>query len=86
MPVLKPDGTVRICEHFKITLNQYLDVLEYPMPTQEGLFTKLSGGDKFTKLDLSNAYQQVVIDEESQPYVTHDYNSFGTVPVYQASI
>ena len=56
------------------------------MPTQEGLFTKLSGGDKFTKLDLSNAYQQVVIDEESQPYVTHDYNSFGTVPVYQASI
>ena len=40
------------------------------MPTPEELFTKLNGGDKFTKLDLSNAYQQVVLDEESQPFVT----------------
>ena len=70
VPVFKPDGTVRICGDFKLTLNQYLDVPEYPMPTPEELFTKLNGGDKFTKLDLSNAYQQVVLDEESQPYVT----------------
>ena len=70
VPVLKPDGTVRICGDFKLTLNQYLDVPEYPMPTPEELFTKLNAGDKFTKLDLSNAYQQVVLDEESQPYVT----------------
>ena len=70
MPVLKPDGTVRICGDFKLTLNQYLDVPEYPMPTPEELFSKLNGGDKFTKLYLSNAYQQVVLDEESQPYVT----------------
>ena len=40
------------------------------MPTPEELFTKLNGGDRFTKLNLSNAYQQVVLDEESQPYVT----------------
>ena len=70
VPVLKPDGTVRICGDFKLTLNQYLDVPEYPMPTPEELFTKLNGGDKFTKLDLSNTYQEVVLDKESQPYVT----------------
>ena len=40
------------------------------MPSPEELFTKLNGVDKFTRLNLSNAYQQVVLDEESQPYVT----------------
>ena len=70
VPVLKPDGIVRICGDFKLTLNQYLDVSEYPMPIPEELFIKLNGGDKFTKLDRSNAYQQVVLDEESQPCVT----------------
>ena len=70
VPVLKPNGTIRICGDFKVTLNQYLDVPEYPMPTSEELFTKLNGGELFTKLDLSYAYQQVVLDEKSQPYVT----------------
>ena len=70
VPVLEPDGTIRICGDFKVTLNQYLDVPEYPMPTSEELFTKLNGGELFTKLDLSHAYQQVVLDEKSQPYVT----------------
>lgn len=32
--------------------------------------TCLTGGCKFTKLDLSSAYQQMVLDEESRPYVT----------------
>ena len=41
-PVLKPDGTVTICGDFKVTLNQYLDVPDYPMPTSEELFTKIS--------------------------------------------
>ena len=29
VPVSKPDGTVRICGDFKVTLNQYLDIPEY---------------------------------------------------------
>ena len=70
VPVLKPNGTIRIWGDFKVTLNQYLDVPEYTMPTSEELFTKLNGGELFTKLDLSHAYQQVVLDEKSQPYVT----------------
>lgn len=59
VPVLKSDldGTVRICRDFKVTLNQYLDCSEYPMTTPEEQLTKLNGGDSFTKLDLSHAYQ-----------------------------
>ena len=33
-------------------------------------FCKLSGGKLFTKLDLTNAYQQMPLDPESQEYVT----------------
>ena len=46
-----------------------LDVPKYPMPNPEELFTKLNGGELLTKLDLSHAYQQVVLDEKSQHYV-----------------
>ena len=70
VPVLKPDGTVRICGDFKVTLNRYLGVPEHRMPTSEELLTKLNGGELFTKFDLSYAYQHVVLDEKSQPYVT----------------
>jgi len=70
VPVLKPDGTVRICRDYKVIINPVLDVPEYPMPTAKKLFTQLNGGEKFTKLDLSSAYQQVLLDEESRQYVT----------------
>ena len=70
VPVLKPDGTVRICGDYKVTINPELDVPEYLIPTAEELFTQLNGGEKFSKLDLSSAYQQVLLDEESKQYVT----------------
>lgn len=42
VPVLKPNETVRICSDFKLTINPYLDVPEYPMSNPEELFTKLT--------------------------------------------
>ena len=69
VPVLKPDGTVRICGNYKVTINPALDVPEYPMPTAEELFTQRNGGQSFSKLDLSSAYQQVLLDEKSRQYV-----------------
>ena len=36
----------------------------------EDLFTTLAGGLKFSKLDLSHAYQQVLIEPASRKYVT----------------
>ena len=68
--VPKPDGSVRICGDYKVTINPVLDVDSYPLPTPEDLFATLAGGQKFSKLDLSQAYQHVCLDEQSQEYVT----------------
>ena len=66
VPVQKPDGSIRLCGDFKVTINPELEVPEYPFPTVEDIFTKLNGGQKFTKLDLSQAYQQIELDEGSR--------------------
>ena len=43
---------------------------QYPVPRVEDLFATLAGGQKFSKLDLSHAYQQVLIESASRKYVT----------------
>ena len=70
VPVSKADGTVRICGDYKVTINQHLKLDHYPMPKAEDIFSTLNGGEKFTKLDLSQAYLQLPLDEESQKLAT----------------
>ena len=53
-----------------MTVNQSLEVDQYPLPKPDELFASLAGGQKFTKLDLSQAYQQLLLDAESRQYVT----------------
>ena len=42
----------------------------YPLPWTEDIFATLRGGQKFSKLDLSHAYQQLELDEETQELLT----------------
>ena len=71
VPVPKKNGKFRICGDYKVTINQALDLDQYPLPKPEDLFATLAGGKKFTKLDLSlKAYQQLLLDEDSAKYVT----------------
>ncbi|VDI07885.1 Hypothetical predicted protein [Mytilus galloprovincialis] len=70
VPVMKPDGSVRICGDYKVTINSCLEVPQYPLPKAEDLFSRLNGGKKFSKLDLSQAYQQLLLCENSRNLVT----------------
>ena len=68
--VPKKNGRMRICGDYKVTINPVLEVDQYPLPRPEELFAILAGGKKFTTLDLSQAYTQVLLDETSSGYVT----------------
>ncbi|XP_037929430.1 uncharacterized protein K02A2.6-like [Teleopsis dalmanni] len=65
VPVLKSNGELRICGDYKSTINKHLLDVRYPLPRIEELFASLKG-QFFTKLDLSNAYNQLELVEESQ--------------------
>jgi len=66
VPVVKDNGEIRICADFKVTINKFMNIDRYPLPTPEDLFNKLAQGQSFSKLDLSHAYNQIPLDEESQ--------------------
>ena len=68
--VLKADGSIRLCGDFKRTLNHYCVVDQYPMPRIKDTFAQLAGCKKFTKIDLSQAYLQLTLNEESMKFTT----------------
>ena len=70
VPVLKKDNTVRICGDYRLTVNQACKLDKYPIPRIKDLYTKLAGGKVFTKLDMSQAYLQLPLDEGSKGYTT----------------
>ena len=70
VPVEKRDGSVRVCGDYKLTVNRVAKTEVYSIPKIKEMFASLAGGKKFSKLDLSHAYQQIQLEEESQKYVT----------------
>ena len=70
VPVVKRDGSIRICGDYKVTANQVLTPDTYPLPRVEDLFAVLAGGKIFSKLDLSHAYQQLQLHDDSKVYTT----------------
>lgn len=67
VPVVKTNGDIRICGDYKVTINPRLKDFHYPLPRIEDLFATLGGGERFTKLDLSNAFQQCLLHKDSRP-------------------
>ena len=59
VPVLKQDGSIRICEDYKLTVKA-----AKPSGTQFFL------GNTFAKLDLSQAYQHLLLEDEFKQLTT----------------
>ncbi len=70
VPVTKPSGAMRLCGDYKVSLNKQIEVDSYPLPRPEELFAQLAGGKTFTKIDLSEAYLQVEVDEATRELLT----------------
>ena len=70
VPVLKPDESVRICGDYRLAVNRAIKLDRYPLPKPEELFSALAGGKVFSKIDLSQAYAQLCLDESSKKYTT----------------
>lgn len=68
--VPKGDGSIRICGDYKVTINPLIEDNSYPLPTSEDLFATLAGSEVFSKIDLSHAYQQLELTENSKELCT----------------
>ena len=60
------NGSVMLCGDYEITVNQVTETDTYPLRRIEDMLTSAAGETVFSKHDHAHAYQQVVLDEESQ--------------------
>ena len=63
--VPKPNGAVRICGDFKVTVNTYAYMQRFILPHPEELRAALAGGKIFSKVDLADAYLQLKVDPKN---------------------
>ena len=70
VPVIKKNGNVRLYGDFKTTINPVLQVQQYPLPRIDDIFASPGGGQKFSKLDLRQAYLQMEMEEASRKLLT----------------
>ena len=69
VPVFKGEKT-RICGSYNLTLNPGMAAQQYPLPSIEECFNKVTGGKKFTKLDVRQAYNNIPIRKEDRILTT----------------
>ena len=63
--IRKKSKEIRVCADFSTGLNAALKDYQYPLPSPEEVFNKLNGGKVFSKIDLSEAYLQIPVEENS---------------------
>ena len=62
----KESGGLRLCVDLKVHINGKFMDEDYPIPDMETIFHNLHGTSYFGKIDLSDAYYQIELDEEAK--------------------
>ena len=70
VPVVKSDKSLRLCGDYKTTLNPNIDTKVYPLPVVEECFSEMKGGVLFSKLDIKQAYNHVLLNDEDRVLTT----------------
>lgn len=68
--VRKSDGSLRICGDYSATINQFLEPVHTILPTIDEVIAKVGSATVFSNIDLSNAFLQLPLTEESRQYTT----------------
>lgn len=67
--VEKSDGSVRLCVDCKVTINKFVVTEHYPLPRFDDIMSNLANCKYFCVLDLSGAYLQVCVAEDSKKFL-----------------
>ncbi|KAG8186234.1 hypothetical protein JTE90_008761 [Oedothorax gibbosus] len=70
VPVVKRDGSIRLCGDYRCTVNKSVKPNTYPLPTVNEVLSTVAGGKVFSKLDLSQAYLQLPVDDATSRLLT----------------
>ena len=57
---------LRVCGDYSVSVNPQLATHRYQMPLPDDLMRRLSGGFGFSKVDLADAYNQIVLSDDSR--------------------
>ena len=71
----KTNGDVRLCLDAR-SINQAIERETFPIPTLDSVLDDMDGSTIFSKIDLKDAYMQVVLEEESRN-ITNFHTEFG---------
>ena len=66
----KKNGALRLCVDLKVHINGKVMDKVYPNPDMETIYHNLHGASYFGKIDLSDAYYQIELDEDAKEICT----------------
>ena len=68
--VVKTNNDIRICGDFSGTVNKFLEPVKAPLVSIDEVISQVGGAKFFSKIDLSQAFLQLPLDESSKKFTT----------------